>query len=58
MVNFPAPVGGTPYQIDFAPSFIFAVLYGALVPLMVYRMFSRRSRSILLIGTVAFSVER
>ncbi|KAF8152737.1 hypothetical protein BJ912DRAFT_1015360 [Pholiota molesta] len=58
MVNFPAPVGGTPFRIDFAPSLIFAVLYAALVPLMVFRMLSRRSRSILLIGNFAFSVER
>ncbi|KAF9476875.1 hypothetical protein BDN70DRAFT_907460 [Pholiota conissans] len=58
MVNFPAPVGGTPFPIDFAPSFTFAVLYAALVPLMVYRMFTKRSRSILLIGTIAFSIER
>ncbi|KAF9476866.1 hypothetical protein BDN70DRAFT_881858 [Pholiota conissans] len=58
MVNFPAPVGGTPFPIDFAPSLTFAVLYGALVPLMVYRMFNRRSRSILLLGTFLFSTER
>ncbi|KAH9478576.1 hypothetical protein JR316_0009033 [Psilocybe cubensis] len=58
MVNFPAPVGGTAYADDFAPSILFAVLYAALVPLMLYRMFDRRSRTILLMQTVTFSIER
>ncbi|KAF8971132.1 hypothetical protein BDZ97DRAFT_1787886 [Flammula alnicola] len=58
MVNFPAPVGGTPLPADFAPSILFAVLYALLTPLMLYRMFSKRSRTTLLIGTVTFSVER
>ena len=58
MVNFPVPVGGTVYPIDLAPAILFAVLYGMLVPLMFYRMFQRRGRSTLLIGTIAFSIER
>ncbi|KJA20614.1 hypothetical protein HYPSUDRAFT_781786 [Hypholoma sublateritium FD-334 SS-4] len=58
MVDFPAPVGGTALPPDFVPSIIFSVLYATLTPLMLYRMFHKRSRSVLLIGTVAFSVER
>ncbi|KAF9522658.1 hypothetical protein CPB83DRAFT_822578 [Crepidotus variabilis] len=58
MVSFPAPVGGTPLPVDFAPSVLFAVLYGLLIPLEAYRLFHRRSRTTLLIGTVAFAIER
>jgi hypothetical protein len=58
MVEFSAPVGGTALPVDFAPSILFAILYACLAPLMLYRMFDRRSRCILLIGTIAFSVER
>ncbi|KAF8812920.1 hypothetical protein BYT27DRAFT_7182151 [Phlegmacium glaucopus] len=58
MVEFPAPVGGTALPADFAPSILFAILYACLAPLMLYRMIDRRSRCILLIGTIAFSVER
>jgi len=58
MVDFPAPVGGTVYPSDLAPSILFAILYGLLLPLIVYRVLDRRSRSILLIGTIIFSVER
>jgi hypothetical protein len=55
MVNFPAPIGGTSLPPDFAPSILFVVLYMLLVPLMVYRMFDRRSRTVLLIGLIIFS---
>lgn len=58
MVSFPVPVGGTVYPNDFAPSILFATLYGLLVPLMLYRMLQRRGRSTLLINTIAFSIER
>lgn len=58
MVEFPAPVGGTVLSDDFAPSVLFAILYAFLAPLMLYRMLSRRSRCTLLIGTIAFSIER
>ena len=58
MVDFPAPVGGTVYPLDFAPSILFAILYGLLLPLIVYRVVDRRSRTTLLIGTIIFSVER
>ncbi|KAF8812922.1 hypothetical protein BYT27DRAFT_6399199 [Phlegmacium glaucopus] len=58
MVEFPAPVGGTALPEDFAPSILFAILYACLAPLMLYRMINRRSRCIILVGTIAFSVER
>lgn len=58
MVQFPAPVGGTVLPDDFIPSILFAVLYASLAPLMLYRVFNRRSRTTLLIGTIVFSVER
>jgi hypothetical protein len=58
MVQFPAPIGGTVLPDDFAPSILFAVVYALLVPLMLYRILGRRSRCIILIGTVLFSVER
>ncbi|RDB16755.1 hypothetical protein Hypma_002387 [Hypsizygus marmoreus] len=56
--KFPTPVGGTPFPSDFAPSVLFAALYGLLVPVMLYRMFHRSSRTILLFGSIPFSVER
>lgn len=58
MVNFPTPMGGTALPADFAPSIVFAILYGLMVPLLVYRLFERRSRTILIIGSFTFSVER
>lgn len=58
MVNFPTPIGGTALPADFVPSIVFAILYGLMVPLLVYRLFERRSRTILIIGSFTFSVER
>ncbi|KAM5543025.1 hypothetical protein V8D89_003409 [Ganoderma adspersum] len=56
--EFPAPVGGVPFPLDFAPSILFAVLYGLMVPVVVYRMVHPRSRNGVLIGTTIFSIER
>ncbi|PIL33538.1 hypothetical protein GSI_04161 [Ganoderma sinense ZZ0214-1] len=56
--EFPVPVGGVPYPLDFAPSILFAVLYGLMVPVVVYRMVHPRSRNGVLIGTTVFSIER
>ncbi|PIL33540.1 hypothetical protein GSI_04163 [Ganoderma sinense ZZ0214-1] len=56
--EFPVPVGGVPYPLDFAPSILFAVLYGFMVPVVVYRMVHPRSRNGVLIGTTVFSIER
>ena len=56
--EFPAPVGGVPFPIDFAPSILFAILYGLMVPVVVFRMVHPRSRNGVLIGTTVFSIER
>ncbi|KAK7692650.1 hypothetical protein QCA50_004283 [Cerrena zonata] len=55
--TFPSPIGGTPFAIDFAPSILFAVLYGLVIPLGIYRLLNPRSRSVLIFGTVAFTIE-
>ncbi|KAF9462282.1 hypothetical protein BDZ94DRAFT_1261516 [Collybia nuda] len=57
-MSFPTPVGGTLLQNDFAPSILFAVLYALLIPLMVYRAWDKRSRTLLLLGTAIFGIER
>ena len=56
--EFPAPVGGVPFPIDFAPSILFAILYGLMVPVVVFRMVHPRSRNGVLICTTVFSIER
>jgi hypothetical protein len=58
MVNFPAPIGGVVYPPDYAPSILFATLYGLLVPSIIYRVLDKRSRTTMLIGTILFSIER
>lgn len=57
-MTFPTPVGGTPLPVDFAPSVLFAVLYGILAPFAIFRFLQRRTRTTLLIGTLAFAIER
>ncbi|TFK20922.1 hypothetical protein FA15DRAFT_673031 [Coprinopsis marcescibilis] len=57
-MSFPSPVGGVPLQSDLAPSILFAVLYGLLAPLVFYRLYDRRSRTLLLLGTMIFAIER
>ncbi|KAF5328866.1 hypothetical protein D9619_011724 [Psilocybe cf. subviscida] len=57
-VWFPAPIGGKIDNDDFAPSILFAVLYGLLLPLVAYRMLHRRSRTLLLLGSAIFAIER
>lgn len=56
--HFPSPVGGAPFAFDFAPSVLFAVLYAALAPLILWRGLSSSSRSVMLVGTVIFGLER
>lgn len=58
VVWFPAPIGGKIDDADFAPSILFAVLYGLLIPLVAYRMLHRRSRTLLLLGSAIFAIER
>ncbi|KAF8882720.1 hypothetical protein BD779DRAFT_913470 [Infundibulicybe gibba] len=57
-MSFPSPVGGTPDTKDFAPCVIFAILYGLLVPLLVFRFYDARSRTTLLIGTACHIIAR
>jgi len=57
-MTFPSPVGGVAFPFDFAPSILFAILYGLLVPFTIYRALHRSSRTVLIIGTVTFSIER
>lgn len=57
-MTFPTPVGGTPLPVDFAPSVLFAVLYGILAPFAIFRFLQRRTRTTLLISTLAFAIER
>ncbi|KAF7976071.1 hypothetical protein HWV62_7624 [Athelia sp. TMB] len=58
-MEFPSPVGGLPLpSSDFAPSVVFAILYGLLLPLLVHRVLDRRYRNTLLINTSTFAIER
>ncbi|KAF8577592.1 hypothetical protein K439DRAFT_1364382 [Ramaria rubella] len=56
--KFPSPVGGTLIKEDFAPSIVFATLYGFLVPLAAFRFLQKESRTTLLIAVTTFSIER
>lgn len=53
---FPSPVGGVLFPGDFAPSILFAVLYGMLLPMALYRMLHKKL--LLLIGSLTFTIER
>ncbi|PIL33536.1 hypothetical protein GSI_04159 [Ganoderma sinense ZZ0214-1] len=55
---FPAPVGGVPDALDFAPSVFFAVLYALMAPIVIWRMAHPRSRNTVLLTTSLFSIER
>jgi len=57
-MSFPSPVGGVSLTPDYAPSILFVILYGSLIPVFVYRLSNRRSRNTLIVGTFIFSVER
>ena len=56
--EFPSPIGGVPFQVDFFPSILFACLYALLVPVVLWRIIHPRSRNGVLIGTTLFSIER
>ncbi|KAM5543023.1 hypothetical protein V8D89_003407 [Ganoderma adspersum] len=56
--EFPAPVGGVPDSLDFAPSIVFVVLYALIAPIAIWRIVHPRSRNAVLIGTTFFSIER
>ncbi|EKM54327.1 uncharacterized protein PHACADRAFT_210138 [Phanerochaete carnosa HHB-10118-sp] len=58
LTKFPSPIGGIPLPRDLAPSVTFAFLFFLLVLLGVYRLLRRTSRSLLVITTLGFAVER
>ncbi|RPD57694.1 hypothetical protein L226DRAFT_615215 [Lentinus tigrinus ALCF2SS1-7] len=56
--EFPSPIGGAPFPIDFAPSILFSVLHALLIPVFVWRMSFSRTRQYVLFGALVFAVER
>ncbi|KAH9916202.1 uncharacterized protein B0H18DRAFT_1124341 [Fomitopsis serialis] len=56
--KFPSPIGGIPFPHDFAPALFFTILYAITAPVGIYRMVNKRSRTLMILGTVIFSVER
>lgn len=56
--EFPSPIGGIPFPHDFAPALIFTILYALVVPLALWRMIAKSSRSLVILGATIFTVER
>jgi len=56
--TFPSPVGGIPLALDLAPSILFVILYGLLVAVAFRRLWLPKSRTIAVIATFVFAVER
>ena len=56
--EFPSPVGGVPFPIDFAPAILFSVLFALSLPVFFWRMANPQTRHFVLIGTAAFSIEQ
>ena len=56
--SFPAPIGGVPFERDFGPSVFFACVYVVLAFGGAYRLAKSATRTVLIIGTFAFVVER
>ncbi len=56
--TFPAPIGGVPFNQDFAPSILFAFLYAIITIIAFYRLARSSSRCLMFIGTLAFVFER
>jgi len=57
-VQFPSPIGGVPFDLDFIPSIIFAAAYGIISIGAFYRLARSASRTLVVLGTLAFTVER
>jgi len=57
-MTFPSPVGGVSLTRDYAPSILFAALFGLLLPGFVYRLSNKHSRNWLIVGTFCVSIER
>ncbi|KAF9491937.1 hypothetical protein BDN71DRAFT_1474525 [Pleurotus eryngii] len=59
MPSFPAPIGGVTLRThDLVPSIVFLVAYCCLIPVMLYRIIDKKSRTTIFIGTNAFVIER
>ena len=56
--TFPAPIGGAPMDLDFAPSILYVVLYAFIVVLAVNRFARSSSRTFITFGSMAFAIER
>lgn len=56
--TFPAPIGGVPFDLDFAPSILFAVLYGSVSLLAIYRMAHPSTRTLCTLGSFLYVTER
>ena len=56
--KFPSPIGGVPFDLDFAPSILFAIVYAVAVVGALYRLIRRASSTTVVTGTFAFIVER
>jgi hypothetical protein len=57
-MSFPTPVGGTPFPEVFAPCIVFAVIYALTIPLMLFWVYDKHSRTPLFIGSIIFGIER
>ncbi|KAJ7275487.1 hypothetical protein B0H12DRAFT_1227968 [Mycena haematopus] len=58
-MSIPSLIGGTSLRsYDLPGATVFAAAYGLLLPLIVYRLFDKRWRSILIIQTFVFALER
>ncbi|EKM54315.1 uncharacterized protein PHACADRAFT_196746 [Phanerochaete carnosa HHB-10118-sp] len=57
-VSFPAPIGGVPFDNDFTPSVFFALLYAAVCLLGFWRLAREHSRTMLVVTTLIFTIER
>ncbi|KAJ7594590.1 hypothetical protein C8J56DRAFT_927129 [Mycena floridula] len=58
-MSIPSPVGGiVVHSQDFIPSIIFAVFHGLLVPVCIYRLSKKQTRTTLIIAVLTFVTER
>jgi len=55
---FPSLVGGIILPYDLVPSVIFAAVYGLLLPVHIYRMVDRRTRTYVISQSLGFVIER
>ncbi|GJE90504.1 hypothetical protein PsYK624_066430 [Phanerochaete sordida] len=56
--GFPSPVGGVPFDSDFGPSVLFAALFASVCLLGLWRAAVKRTRTLLVIATLIFTIER